>query len=796
MLRKHARVAAIAAACSALCAMSTPAAAQQEHHGVTAGTAQVVVMGTAYCAEGTPLSGAIVQLFHGPAAGRHLVATSVTDATGRFAVRTGGGTYTLEISYPGHEPHRQQVTLATAPLNVGAVRLQFRPLKLDAMTTSADRDAVQLRSGATVVGARASAAAGGSIADLLRTVPGVELDAYGRISMRGSTSVLVLMNGRRIPLTGDALVAFLRQMPATALERIEAGTAASARQDANGAAGVVNLVFRDDAARRTGMRSLAGSMATEDHYMGSAAATGNVGDILNWDAIYSLSGMRPRTDSKTARWSLVPGDLPLQTDQDSRAREKHRLHSILAGAAATPTPNTSLALRGAYSWMEGANQNSTAFVYTDAAGNMGTSSTSSMLEHVIPSAELSAVASVDRGGVRFTSEARTSFVEEDFRGDYYDEVAGYRYTTTGMASRQREHVLRNDLGMRFSGISVDVGQESQFRTTTAAHNATHFGATVSQAYRYETEVHAGYLAAHRSTGGVRAEAGMRVEADRTWIQLGAARARTAVRFFPSISGEWTDARRALLYRLAYGRRISRPGPEMLNPFSMDEDDTNEYIGNPSLLPEVSDQVEFGMERHGSRLTLQLTPFLRWTRDPIRPIKAATARGGSTTTLENLIRMRAFGADGSVRARPTDRTVVTLVASVAHMETTADVFSRSGVYATARLTVDLRVAENTTAQLYAYRRSAQAIEQGEILPAFTSDLALTQRLAGDRARVTLRLNDPFRSDRLDFRIADAAFTEATRRRTARPLLSLFASYAVGGAPREDAPVRPEGPARIF
>jgi outer membrane receptor for ferrienterochelin and colicin len=99
-------------------------------------------------------------------------------------------------------------------------------------------------------------------------------------------------------------------MPAAALERVEAGTTASARQGADGAAGVVNLVFRTDAVRRTGTRSLAGSMATDDHYMGSAAATGDVGDVLNWDVTYSLSGMRPRTDSRTARWSLVPGDLP------------------------------------------------------------------------------------------------------------------------------------------------------------------------------------------------------------------------------------------------------------------------------------------------------------------------------------------------------------------------------------------------------------------------------------------------------------------------------------------------------
>jgi hypothetical protein len=455
-----------------------------------------------------------------------------------------------------------------------------------------------------------------------------------------------------------------------------------------------------------------------------------------------------------------------------------------------------VALRGARSWMEGAYRNSSAFSYTNAAGNTGASATGSLLEHVIPSGELSAVASVDRRAVRFTSEARASFVDEDFRGAYHDEGGGYRYMATVMASRQRERVLRNDLGLRLRGVDLDVGQESLIRTITAAHDATHFDATVSQAYRHALEVHAGYLTAHRSVGGVRAEAGLRVEADRTRVELGSASTRTAVRAFPSISGAWTDARRALVYRLAYGRRINRPGAEMLNPFFMGGDDTNAIIGNPSLLPEVSDQVELGVERHRPRVTLQLTPFLRRTRDPIRQLKAATASGGATTTLENLAWTRAVGADGSVRARPTDGAVVTLAGSVAHLETTADVFGSRGVYATARLTVDLRVAANTTAQLYAYRRSAQAVEQGEILPAFTSELALTQRLAGDRARVTLRLADPLRSDRVDFRIADADFTQESRRRTARPLLSLFASYAVGGAPREDAPGRTERPVRIF
>jgi hypothetical protein len=61
-------------------------------------------------------------------------------------------------------------------------------------------------------------------------------------------------------------------------------------------------------------------------------------------------------------------------------------------------------------------------------------------------------------------------------------------------------------------------------------------------------------------------------------------------------------------------------------------------------------------------------------------------------------------------------------------------------------------------------------------------------------LTLRLSDPLRGDRLEFRIADTSFTQESRRRTARPLLSLFAWYAVGGAPREDVPARTEGLAR--
>ena len=331
------RYRAVFAALFALAVPRVQAAAQHEGHDASARSAQVSLSGTALCMEGTPSGRAVVQLVHVEGPERHLIASTVVDSTGRFVVRGGAGTYTLEISYPGRPPHRQQVILEHAPVTLGSVRIQCGVVRLNTVIVQAERDPIQLRNGTTIVETRASPAASGSIAELLATVPGVEFDGEGRISLRNSTSVLVLMNGRRMPLSGEALIAFLRQMPATTLERVEVGTLPSARQDANGAAGAVNLVFRDEDQRRSAVRSVAGSVATEDHYMGSVAATGNVGGGLDWDAMYSLSASRPSTDSKTRRWSELPGDLSLNTDETSHARAQHRLHSVLAGAAAMPT---------------------------------------------------------------------------------------------------------------------------------------------------------------------------------------------------------------------------------------------------------------------------------------------------------------------------------------------------------------------------------------------------------------------------------------------------------------------------
>jgi hypothetical protein len=676
-----------------------------------------------------------------------------------------------------HGPHTQHAASDSGALVMGA------------MTVHADRERILLRSGRTIIDPQAIAATTGSIADLLRAIPGVELDADGNVTMRGNAHALVLINGRRTALTGAALVAYLRQMPAQTLQRIEAATAPSAAQDANGAAGVLNLVFRDadDAERTTPLRSITGTFTSPNDHMATAAATGHAGHAVHWDAAYSMSASRPNTRSEHSRWTALPGDLPFTTDEEVRAVATHRLHSVIAGGAVTPTPATSFGLRGTYSWMRGATSSRRTAAYRDEAGNTAASLTASEVEHVMPSGEVIGTARVERGRVRFASEVRANLVRGEYRGAYDDAGAGFRYRTAEMRSQQREHVLRNDVRVRWPGVDLEFGAESRWRRATAVHDAVHLSAADTREFRHEASVHAGHVSALRSAGAFRGEVGVRVERERDVAVLDSIRARGAVRMFPNVSGEWMDAERGLVYRVAYGRRVTRPGWELLNPLGMGDAEFGEVVGNQWLRAEVVDQVEMGVERRGERTVVLVTPFVRWSEDPIRAISTPTSRGVSSAP-ENLRWARSAGADVGLRARPMDRVDVTLAGTIANVEVASAALRREGLQAALRAALDVRVSEQRIAQLLLAGRSRRTVEQGDALPEATAQFALRQMLARGRGHVTLQLRGPWRVDR-HVRGELGAFSDRVRQFSSQPEAGIVVSFGVGGAARQHA--RPGG-----
>ncbi|MBI3790316.1 MAG: TonB-dependent receptor [Gemmatimonadetes bacterium] len=187
----------------------------------------------------------------------------LTDSTGAFTF-TGirKGTYRLEARAVGFEPLSQQVFVGelSAFLDLGPLALVpvTRTLDQVVIAASADEVAATLEKKSYRVADNVSQA-GGSVLQAMSNLPGVTVGPDGKVLLRGSDKVAVLIDGKQTALTGAGTQAGLDNLPASAIERIEIINNPSARYDANASAGIVNLVLKQQEQR--GLSGKVGLMA-------------------------------------------------------------------------------------------------------------------------------------------------------------------------------------------------------------------------------------------------------------------------------------------------------------------------------------------------------------------------------------------------------------------------------------------------------------------------------------------------------------------------------------------------------
>ena len=157
------------------------------------------------------------------------------------------GTYILVARSVGYRPIRQRVLIGelSAFLDLGTLSLVRETQTLDEVLVTSTPDAVSgTMDRKTFTVADNISASGGSVVQAMSTVPGVTVGQDGKVEIRGSDKVVVLIDGKQTALTGYGSQNGLDNLPASALERIEIITNPSAKFDANASAGIINLVFR------------------------------------------------------------------------------------------------------------------------------------------------------------------------------------------------------------------------------------------------------------------------------------------------------------------------------------------------------------------------------------------------------------------------------------------------------------------------------------------------------------------------------------------------------------------------
>ncbi|HEU0077336.1 MAG TPA: outer membrane beta-barrel protein, partial [Longimicrobiaceae bacterium] len=205
-----------------------------------------------------------------------LVAGALARPDGSFRIEgLRPGTYYLRVSMMGYGTHTtSQITIApqAARQNAGSIRLSKTAIVLEGLSVTAEAPTATIAPDRNAYRIRDVAPAATTASEVLEAVPSVQVDADGRVSLRGNENVVVQINGRPSPIRGEQLAGYLRQLPANTLERVEVITNPSARYDPDGMAGIINIVLKQNVdLGLSGGLTLAAS--TADRY----TAAGNLG---------------------------------------------------------------------------------------------------------------------------------------------------------------------------------------------------------------------------------------------------------------------------------------------------------------------------------------------------------------------------------------------------------------------------------------------------------------------------------------------------------------------------------------
>ncbi|HBT08904.1 MAG TPA: TonB-dependent receptor, partial [Leeuwenhoekiella sp.] len=188
------------------------------------------------------------------------ISGTITDEFGAFSLsKIPIGNYILEFSFIGYETIQKKIT-------AGGLNPIFDLGKIQMMPSAEALTEVQILAKQAAVSADLAkksfsldenlAQAGGSVMDVMKTMPGVAFDQEGKVVLRGSDKVVILIDGKQSSLTGFGNQKGLSNIPAANIERIEIINNPSAKYDANGFAGIVNIIYKKE--KQTGFNGDAG----------------------------------------------------------------------------------------------------------------------------------------------------------------------------------------------------------------------------------------------------------------------------------------------------------------------------------------------------------------------------------------------------------------------------------------------------------------------------------------------------------------------------------------------------------
>ncbi|WP_396590019.1 TonB-dependent receptor domain-containing protein [Allomuricauda sp. R78024] len=551
----------------------------------------------------------------------------ITDAMGMFEVETFPGVYNIRIEYISYTTYEVKAQVLRTSTDLGTIKLFIDVEQLEDVEVVGERTTVELRLDKKVYNVGSDLTVkGGSVTDVLDNVPSVTVDVEGNISLRGNESVRILINGKPSALSGLSPDA-LQQLPAEAIEKVEVITNPSARYDAEGTAGILNIILKQS--KTAGLNGSVNVFAGNPDNFGGALSLNLRRENFN---IFSNTTYRYRNAPGNAQFLQEnfndDGSTDSFQDEFREYRRERDGFNTNFGFELFLSENSSITNSFVYRKTNGENTVDVDFFNFDALRNPTIQRNRFTLEDEEDENvqySLNYEKKFKKDGHVLTMDYQYS-KGTDFENSIIDEVILGENISLPTEQTINDESQINQLAQFDYVLPFGKDNQSQFElgyrgTFNNFNTDFDFGIlntngslnvdpNFSNELNYREYVNAAYTQIGTKLKKFSILGGLRIEASDIGIELVETDENTDkdyVDWFPSLFLGYEFSEMEQL-TISYSRRLRRPRSRFINPFPSRSSNTNLFQGNPDLNPTYTNAFDLGYLKRWDKLTFTTSAY--------------------------------------------------------------------------------------------------------------------------------------------------------------------------------------------
>ncbi|WP_445719344.1 TonB-dependent receptor domain-containing protein [Flavobacterium sp.] len=547
----------------------------------------------------------------------------ITDENGNFKFEVVAGNYNVRAEFISFKNVTIPQKEFTSDTNLGTVQMEADVAQLNEIEVIAEKSTVEIKLDKRVYNVgKDMMVKGGTVSDVLDNVPSVTVDAEGTVALRGNENVKILIDGRPSGLAGINIADALKLLPADAVEKVEVITNPSARYDAEGGGGIINIVLRKG--KTNGLNGSVMVNAGDPETYGTSINLNKKSDTYN---LFSTFGYNYRDNPGN---TMVNSEYFNADGSTSRFIEERRINNRIsegynANFGIDLNLSKSLTWTNALTFREnnGRNPDNVNFYNFDSGYN------STFIRNRFN----------DQKNDEFSIEYASNFVKKFKKEDH-------KLTVDIAVSQNRENqfatitdqILSDPSSLTLEGTSninqqqrnliqtdyvLPIGENGRFEAGyrgSFQNNLTDFVVTpisdLSNNLEYVENVNAFYTQYGSKINKFSYFLGVRFEDSHIEVNslsLNNYNTKKYNNFFPSATVNYEFSETSSV-SLSYSKRINRPRGRFLNPVSSLSSNINIFQGNPDLDPSLTDAIDLGYLKRWKKLTFNTSAYINVTNN--------------------------------------------------------------------------------------------------------------------------------------------------------------------------------------